>query len=127
MGFSAVQTTMWWREPAWELETLSVPCIQRGLCKWQVLLHPEAEKRQAGLNHNLSFLQPRGHTVVQKVACSKPHVLFAFLANFHTLVVCLDGTTTHLNVCLYTSTQHTPLVHTCIHKPKLYCQLYFGL
>lgn len=41
--------------------------------------------------------------------------------------LCLDCPSTQLHVCLYMGAQPTPLVHTCTHKPKLYCQLYFGL
>lgn len=130
MGFSAARTTMWWRGPAWELETLSVPCIQRGRCKWQVLLKAEGSwgKGKWGLSQNASFLQPGGHRVVVNVTCNKQHVLIAaFLASFPTLTVYLEWTSAHLHVWLYLGTQHSPLVHTCIYKPKQYCQLYFGL
>lgn len=85
-------------------------------------------KGKWGLSQNASFLQPGSHRVVVNVTCNKQYVLIAaFPASFPTLTVYLEWTSARLHVWLYLGTQHSPLVHTCIHKPKQYCQLYFGL
>lgn len=130
---SAEQTTMWWREPVWALATRLVPCIQRGHCKWQVLLCPARVGRRqvkpacvpVANNHHGSY-RSGGSVCLQlnevfcmQFACA---VLCSFAARFSALSRLIPRAHLH-RLCVYMVTHKcTPLVYTCIHTPKHYFQ-----